>query len=268
MIEILLLTIAFIYLSITSILDIKYRLVWDYINYSFGSIFLIIRLFEAILSNSFTPFIGMALTAIATFLVGLILYKTGAWGGGDLKLLTALSIGISFLPSDYLSIASLSFPFYVNFLINTLFAGIIFGLLWSIFLIIKTKAYNEFKIRHWIFFAIGLVFFSASFFFNARIMAFLMMIAIFSLYYLAKLFENKISIIDKDAKRLDEGDWILKDMKVNGKTITKKPTGLSKEDIKIIQASKLKTIKIKDGIPFLCSFFLSFIITIILNDNL
>jgi len=57
-------------------------------------------------------------------------------------------------------------------------------------------------------------------------------------------------------------------LKVGKKLVKKKPTGLSKEDIKIIQASRLKVIDIKDGIPFLASFFLAFLITIFIQGNL
>lgn len=268
MIEELILAIAFIYLLITSILDIKYRLVWDYINYSFGFLFLIIRLIELIITLNFTIFLGVMLASLTTFVIGLILYKTGAWGGGDLKLLTALSIGLFFLPSDTLSISSLSFPFYANFLINTLFSGIIFGLIWSYYLFIKTKTYKELKKIHLIILLIALTLFILTFVVNAKEKILFSLLIVFCLYYIIKIFENKITVIDKSVKKLDEGDWILKDIKIKNYLVKKTPIGISKEDIRILQSSNLKTIKIKDGIPFLVSFFLAFIITVILNDNL
>ncbi|MDD4353547.1 MAG: A24 family peptidase [Candidatus Nanoarchaeia archaeon] len=268
MIEELILTTSFIYLLITSILDIKYRLVWDYINYSFGFLFLLIRLTELIITANFSIFLGVVLASIATFVIGLILYKTGAWGGGDLKLLTALSIGLFFLPSDKLSVLSLSFPFYANFLINTLFSGIIFGLAWSYFLLIKTKTYKKLKKFHIIILLISLILFISIFFVQVKEKILFSLLIVFSLYYIIKIYEDKITLVNKDVKKLDEGDWIFKNININGKLVTKKPTGLSKEDIKILQSSKYKIIKIKDGIPFLVSFFLAFIITIILNDNL
>jgi preflagellin peptidase FlaK len=268
MIESLILTISFAYLLITSILDIKYRLVWDYINYSFGFLFLIIRLIELIITANFSIFLGVMLASLTTFLIGLILYKIGAWGGGDLKLLTALSIGLFFLPSDKLSIQLLSFPFYANFLINTLFSGIIFGLAWSYFLLIKTKTYKKLKKFHIIILLISLILFISIFFVQVKEKILFSLLIVFSLYYIIKIYEDKITLVNKDVKKLDEGDWIFKNININGKLVTKKPTGLSKEDIKILQSSKYKIIKIKDGIPFLVSFFLAFIITLILNDNL
>ncbi|MFA5303490.1 MAG: A24 family peptidase [Candidatus Nanoarchaeia archaeon] len=312
MIEELILLIAFVYLLITSILDIKYRLVWDYINYSFGALFLLIRILELIITANTVIFLGVLLASIATFAVGLILYKSGAWGGGDLKLLTALSIGLFFLPSDTISIGSLSFPFYANFLINTLFSGIIFGLAWSYYLFLKTKTYKELKKIHAVILLIALVLFALIFFVGAKEKILFSLLILFCLYYIIKVFENKITIINKDVKKLDEGDWIrqdielskkitisnnndlsekeLLDLKKNAlknhksllfksfisiyfspsvyKVFNKKAPGLTKEKIKLLQASKLKTIKIKDGIPFLVSFFLAFLITALLNDNL
>jgi Flp pilus assembly protein protease CpaA len=313
MIEGIILTVSFAYLLLTSILDIKYRLVWDYINYSFGFLFLIIRLLELIITSNLAVFLGIMLASLITFAIGLVLYKIGAWGGGDLKLLTALSIGLFFLPSDKLIVQSLSFPFYANFLINTLFSGIIFGLAWSYYLLIKSKAYREFKKIHILIILAALILTALIFFVQPKEKILFSLLAVFCLYYIIKVFENKIAIIEKDVKRLDEGDWLPQDIKLNNKiTITnskdydsnqitalkkesmkkwgknpifrlfikiyyfqpifmlfhKKAPGLSKEDIKLLQSSKLKRIKIKDGIPFLVSFFLAFIITVLLNDNL
>ncbi|MDD5500044.1 MAG: hypothetical protein PHT91_04190, partial [Candidatus Nanoarchaeia archaeon] len=97
--------------------------------------------------------------------------------------------------------------------------------------------------------------------------AFFSLISIFCFYYIIKKFEDKITIIEKEVKKLDEGDWIIKDMKVKNQLIKKKPTGITKTDIKILQSSNLKKIKIKDGVPFLVSFFLAFIMTLILENN-
>jgi preflagellin peptidase FlaK len=268
MIEQIILIIAFLYLFITTMLDIKYRLVWDYINYSFGAIFLLLRIMLLIISGDYSSFLGMILASGITGIVGYILYKTGAWGGGDMKLLTALCIGLFLLPSDKLILELLELPFYANFLINTLFAGIIFGIIWSAYLFIKTKTYKELKIWHKIMLAMLLIPATLMFFSNPLQKLFLSLIIIFEIYYFIKIFEDKITIIKKSSKKLDEGDWIMNDLKVGKKLIKKKPTGISKEDIKIIQASKLKIIEIKDGIPFLASFFIAFLMTIMIEGNM
>lgn len=259
MIEQIIIILVFIYLFLTTILDIKYRLVWDYINYSFGAIFLLLRIMLLIVSGNYSSFFGMILASSITAKVGYILYNKGVWGGADAKLLTSLCIGLFSLSL---------FHFYADFLINTLFAGIFFGIIWSAYLFIKTKTYKELKIWHKIMLASLLIPAILLFFSTLLQKIFLSLIIILWLYYFIKIFENKITIIKKSAKKLDEGDRIMNDLKVGNKLIKKKPTGLSKEDIKIIQASKLKIIEIKDGIPFLASFFIAFLMTIILQGNL
>jgi len=267
MIEQLILVIAFVYLLITSILDVKYRLVWDYINYSFGFLFLIIRVLEQIIMPDYSAVLSVLSVSFLTLITGLFLYKTGAWGGGDLKLLTALSVGLSSLPSDKLVIISLTFPFYANFLINTLISGIIFGLLWSFIGIVRTKTYKSFGKFYWGIIILAILLVIISFFAAMKERILFLLIAVFCSYYVVKKFEDKITIIDKKVKKLDEGDWIIKEFRIKGKLITKKPTGLSKADIKLLQSSSLKMIKIKDGIPFLVSFFLAFLLTIVLKSN-
>ena len=121
MIEELLIISAGVYLLLASINDIKHRFVHDYMSYSFGALFLILRL----LINDYS----FILYAVPTLIISYVLYKIGAWGGGDLKLLTALAIGVPYLSSDT------ELPFFANFLTNTLITGMLFGLLWSLILI-------------------------------------------------------------------------------------------------------------------------------------
>ena len=66
--------------------------------------------------------------------------------------------------------------------------------------------------------------------------------------------------------KLTEGDWIVDDVKVGGKVICgPKDLGISKEQIielkKLAEDGKIKQVVIKEGIPFVPSFFMSFIVT-------
>jgi Flp pilus assembly protein protease CpaA len=263
MVETLILISAFIYLILASINDIKYRFVHDYPSYSFGLLFLILRIILAFELNNFTILLEMLYYAIPTLLISLVLYKLGAWGGGDLKLLTALSIGIySFSTDTYLS-------FYLNFLMNTMIMGLVFSLLWSLILIFKNIKKVSKKITKTDLFII-VIFFLIGFYFifqSTLFKIFSVLLFLIPLTYLTKKVEYDIQVIDKKVKDLEEGDWIIKDIKVGRKLIIKKPTGLSKQDIKVLQNSRLRKIKIKDGIPFVPSFLLALIATII-YDNL
>jgi len=64
-----------------------------------------------------------------------------------------------------------------------------------------------------------------------------------------------------ETKKLEEGDWIYKDLKLGKKIIKKSWHGLNREEIKKIQR-KYKKIKIIQGIPFVPVFLISFLILI------
>ena len=73
--------------------------------------------------------------------------------------------------------------------------------------------------------------------------------------------------------KLTEGDWIAQEVKYKGKVITgPKDLGIEKKQIKklvsLYKKKKLKKILIKEGIPFVPSFLIAFIITIIYGNLL
>ena len=63
--------------------------------------------------------------------------------------------------------------------------------------------------------------------------------------------------------KLTLGDWIVKDIKHKGKLIaSKKDLGLTEEQIAKIKKLKIKKVLVKEGIPFVPSFFIAFVVTI------
>ena len=73
-----------------------------------------------------------------------------------------------------------------------------------------------------------------------------------------------------DPEKLTEGDWIVKDIKVDGKRIAgPKDLGINKKQIKKLlefkQQGKIDKVKVKYGIPFVPSFLFAMIYTIIFN---
>ena len=62
--------------------------------------------------------------------------------------------------------------------------------------------------------------------------------------------------------KLTEGDWIAEDVKVNGKIIcSPKDLGISKEQIKKLKHHNIKKVLVKEGIPFVPSFLIAFVVT-------
>src|SRR4030042_2231394 len=64
-----------------------------------------------------------------------------------------------------------------------------------------------------------------------------------------------------EVSKLTEGDWLYKDLKIGNKTIKAKWDGLSESEIKMIK-KKFRKVKIKQGIPFVPVFLISFIVLV------
>jgi prepilin signal peptidase PulO-like enzyme (type II secretory pathway) len=74
-------------------------------------------------------------------------------------------------------------------------------------------------------------------------------------------------------KDLVEGDWLVEDVVVNGKKIVKKGgIGVTKKDVALLQDLHKKGIvdkvTVKDGIPFVPTFLIAFIINYLLGNVL
>ena len=68
-------------------------------------------------------------------------------------------------------------------------------------------------------------------------------------------------------KKLTEGDWITQNLYLNNKLIyNKKSPGVTKEQINKILRSKVKKVKVREGIPFIPSFLIALIITLIFKN--
>lgn len=271
-----------------SITDLDRREVPDWINYGllfFGLIFSIIasivmKDYRIILSSLFGLLIFYGLAAI--------MFYTGQWGGGDSKMLLAMgaTIGlpvfwpINSLIQNYIT----NPPFMIIFAIMTLFVGAAYGVVWTTVLVIlnfKTfmKDFKErlsepllkkLRIACLILMVIlSILAFSSD---DTLVRYGLIFIAIMlplTLYLFVSIKSiEKVCMIKKTLpKKLVEGDWISEDIIIDGKTIaSKKDLGLEKEQIiellKLYNKKKIKYVKVKEGIPFVPSFLIAFIITL------
>ena len=275
--ESILLIIAFLGLLIGSFTDIKTREVPDWVNYSMIFIGLGLRL---LFSAAFWDYhfilegvIGFALFAGLAFLM----FYAGQWGGGDAKMMMGLGALIGFnLKLDH---------FFLGFLVNLAVVGGIYGLLWSISLsIIKWKDFSrEFKkvflakpavIIRRISLAISALLLIPIFI----IQDFWIKVAFFIVLFMAsttpylwafvKSVENSSMFKLVSPEQLTEGDWIVDEIRVKGSYIAgPKDLGIGMHQIKKLielkKQNKVDKILIKEGIPFVPSFLLGFIITLI-----
>jgi hypothetical protein len=75
----------------------------------------------------------------------------------------------------------------------------------------------------------------------------------------AKAIDDVLLVKDVKTSKLEEGDWLYKDLKIGKKIIKSTWNGLTKRQIKEIKR-KFNVIKIKEGIPFVPVFLISFFI--------
>ena len=299
-------SLSFIALLVGSLTDLKTREVPDWVNYGLiiGGIGLNL-LFSVVYSDQFIiakditfnnqvvhQYIISGQSYLMKSLVGLviffgiayIMFYAGQWGGGDSKMVMGLGamIGID------MSFKAPQFLFW--FFLNALFVGALYGLLWSIFLVFKNKQkfLKKFKtissekrvvqarrlmLVVLIFLLLSIIFIEP---FYSRILILSLALIILVTYHMwifAKAIEKSCMHKLVEPSKLTEGDWIVNDIHVDGKYITgPKELGVSKSQIRKLvqfyQRKKIKKILIKEGIPFVPSFLIAFIVTFTFGNPL
>jgi len=279
-INLILLSIALAALIIGTITDIKTKEVPDWLNYSV--IFAAVGI-RAIYS-AFTfdwMFLISGLIGMAIFVgIAYAMFYTGQWGGGDSKML----MGLGALIGLQLRLDSL----LVSFFVNALFIGAIYGLIYSLVLAFsnRKKFLKEWRkifskkillrVRRLLLiislFLVIVLFFSKDYLLRLLLLILVLIILFgFYVYIFVKVVENSCMFKYVKPMKLTEGDWIAKDVKVNGKYITgPKDLGIEKKQIralvKFYRKGKVKKILVKYGIPFVPSFLVAFIISLIFGN--
>jgi Flp pilus assembly protein protease CpaA len=266
---------ALIALIIASYTDIKTREVPDWLNYSLIVFGLGARLIFSLASNDFS-FILHGIYGFAAFLIlAYAMYYLGQWGGGDSKMLMGLGavIGLELSSSSLL----------VPFLVNIFLIGAIYGLLYSTVLALlnRKEFVREFvrlkkqvlKYRKYLLIIMMLLLLSLIFtrdlFLKVMILALLIILpATFYLWIYIKVIEKVAMLKYVTPSELTEGDWIAKEVKVNGKLICgPRDLGIEKEQIaklkQFYRKGKVKKVLVKYGIPFVPSFLLALIATLL-----
>ncbi|MFC1698070.1 prepilin peptidase [Nanoarchaeota archaeon] len=292
-IDIVLVLIGLIGLIIASITDLKSREVPDWLNYSMIAAGLGLRLIYTVATLDIMYFMYGLLAFNIFFAAAIAMFYTGQWGGGDSKLLMA--IGALFGTAPLAVSNALGFyPWYTihflfSFLINLLLVGALFGLFWSVLLSLKhwDKFFKEFKsqlsgktqiikqrviLLSMLIFILIIIFVKDSYF---RLLIITLMVVILFAFYLitfVKSVEKTCMLKSVPPEKLTEGDWIAEEVKVNNKYICgPKDLGIEKHQIKQLikfkKQKKIKLILIKEGIPFVPSFLIAFLITL-LSGNL
>lgn len=279
LIDIFLLIILFTWLIFASISDLKTREVPNWLNYSLIIIALITKLIHSIITKEFTILYYSLMGFSIFFIISLILYYTKQWGGGDAKLLMGIGAIIPTYPNfllNYLN-PNLSLNFLLILFVNILIVGAVYGLIWSLALSIINfkKVKSEIKkvkvnLIYKIIYATMFILILYLMFITKEVLIVLLLILIIILpiiFYLIKATEKVCMFKTIPIEKLTEGDWITEDIIINNKKVySSKSPGIELHQIKELLKSEIKKVTIKEGIPFIPSFLVAIIITLIFGN--
>ncbi len=281
--DLILLSVLFIALFIGSITDIKKREVPDWISFSLIAAGLGIRLCYSLLTYDWS-YIVNGLAGFILFLgLAYAMFYAGQWGGGDSKVMMGVGAILGLNVYSLKIIEVITSPM-ISFFINALFVGAVFGLLFSIYLAIRS--WKNFK-KEFLKLALHpksrkvalaltilLMILLAGFLLypdylikvTFGLLIFFTLPALYLIFFV-KAVEKACMIKKVLPDKLTEGDWIVKDIKINGKRICgPKDLGIEKAQIAVLmkyyRQGRIKKVMIKEGVPFVPSFFIALIVTL------
>lgn len=280
MLDILLIIITVIWLTFASISDLKTREVPDWISFSLIIIAIAFLLIQVTSERNYKLLINPLIFGIIFTIIAFTMYYTKQWGGGDTKLLIPLGIIFSTYPERLLNYLNpmLNMQFPIILLINIFVIGTIYSLLYSFYLAIKNKEKfvkefkkNESKTAKIIGMILAVVLVIAAIFLQSpkNILFLLSSLLVLITPYLitfVKSVEKSCMLGKVSTSKLTEGDWIMEDIYHNKKLIlSKNNLGITKEQIGIIKKIK-KEILVKNGLPFIPSFLIAVIVSLIFGN--
>ncbi|MBU0958049.1 MAG: A24 family peptidase [Nanoarchaeota archaeon] len=265
---IFLFVLAFIWILIASICDLKKREVPNWINFSLPVFALGYRAVYSVFVSSY-DFILIGVIGYLAFIVfGYLLYYGRVFAGGDAKLMMGLGAVLPFGMSFWTN-----FSVFFTFMLLFFIVGAAYGLLYSFVLTIFnfSKFKSEFKkqyIKNKKFIIgsfLGVVFLVAALMTGFAVLLYLGVVVVLLplLYIYGKSLEEVSMVKNVSPEDLTEGDWLYEDVKVKGKVIKANWDGLEKEDIEMLKKAK-KNVLVKYGIPFVPVFFFAFVIYVYL----
>ena len=279
-IEILLLTVALVWLVFATVSDIKTREVPDWISFSLIIISIALLLLDSANKKDIRLLIAPAVYGIAFAIIAFSMYYTKQWGGGDTKLLIPLGIIFSSYPEQLLKYFNpvINLPFPVIIIINLLITGSAFSLIYSFYLAVKNKKeflkeYKKHQLKKTkitsLVLTIVLIVSSTYFQYPKNILLILLSLIILITPFLVsfiKSVEKSCMIKNVPVDRLTEGDWLAEDIYSNKKLIiSKNNLGLTKTQIEKIKKVR-KEVFVKAGMPFVPSFLIAVLISLIFGN--
>lgn len=254
--------------------DIRTREVPDTLSYGLIVVGLLGGLISALLQQQVSIFLTHLYGFVLGMVIGIVMFYTRQWGGGDAKLLMGIGaiIGFSFQQLDLIA-----------FVLLLIFCGAGYGFAVTLYLALvkhrkvflpafkqqlRTPLVHRLRITLVI---IGVAAIIAVFIVSikTKLLLGLLLLGLYVLMYswiFMRVVEKQILLKEYDVGKLTEGDWIVKEVKVGRRTIVDaKNTGVTKEQIEQLKKAKIKKVLVKEGIPFVPGFMLAFVVLLLLQ---
>ena len=207
------------------------------------------------------------------FGAGWLLYRARQWGGGDVKLLAGVGAIIGLWTPDYRLLA---------YIILLALAGAVWGLAYSAWLVwrhrvVFRRAFTA-RIREptihrarTILVGCGIVGLLALFVTPlwAQVGILFALVGAYLLFYtwlVSRTLESKVLTRALAVARLMEGDWIVEDVRKGRQLIAPaRKTGATVDDLAALRRARVKTVAVREGIPFVPAFLLAVILLLVLE---
>jgi len=254
--------LTFCWLVFASIQDLKKREVANWLNFSliiFGFAF---RTFYSVIHSDLNFFLFGIIGFAIFFCLAYLFYFIGLFAGGDAKLLMGFGVVLPYANFQEVLFLSIFFIFLLFLL------GSIYSLFYSFFIAIKNKDNfikkfkgQERKIKLLCVITIFFVLFSLILSNYMLLLIGVLLFFSFLLFIYLKIVET-FMIKKISPTKLTEGDWLAKDIVIGKRIIRARAVGLTEEEIRFLKR-KNKSVLIKEGIPFVPSFFFAFIFMVL-----
>lgn len=265
---IFLLSIALVWIIFASVEDIKKREVSNWLNFSLVIFVLGFRFFYSFFSAETFNFFYQGLIGFGIFFVlGNVFYYARVFAGGDAKLMIALGAILS-LSNDFF----VNIGFFICFLFLFFVVGAFYGLIISSYLTLThfknfqkefKKQFEKRKNFVLIFLIIGIGIFGFGFWNSLFFVLGAMIFFLPYFYVYAKAIDEVCMVKKVNVDKLTEGDWLYENIKIGNKIIKSDWNGLTKKDLELLKKKSMK-VKIRQGIPFIPVFLISFILFVLL----
>lgn len=260
MIETIVLLLLLVFFVLASYEDIKKREVYDYLNFSLVFIFLVIGIFDSLISSSIEPIKYVIFGLLIGFFLGSLLYYIGIWGGGDAKFMLGFGAS-SYYIINFVSSFSWVSNFYTNFnliygvyielfieyfLMFILILDAIFILLIFLSFLSTSSNIERKKNLFLMFLILSFLFIGIYFNFSPSILFLLGFLAFILIFFGNEyLFLSVYFVFKKSAFHLKKGEILDSDLKLKNYTLKQEKTkfGILSQDYKMIKQEDEKVQK-------------------------